>query len=287
MLLQKIHNKTIFFQTSRVVRLLMFFFLIYKNNPLIAQEIYVFGSVKKKNLSIDYNKNTSSKKELFVLNNIKQIIENNITNAISLKNIDLQNIINKNCAIKENELEQIESEAIIHNEDGQNNSTEECIENFNTLRFNQKLNIVHDDIDYLIHLPASKISVKRFEKFSWKEIQRQINIQVKSLHLLIIKLIHHKIFGNKVKIIVIGSEVTKGIPPKGMLDYICGKGLLHYYCLIAKIELVKYNIKLIYLRPGMFQSPLLSNLPEFFLKKYINNNSAKLKTIKTILKIIK
>jgi short-subunit dehydrogenase len=142
-------------------------------------------------------------------------------------------------------------------------------------------------IDYLIHLPASKISVKRFEKFSWKEIQRQINIQVKSLHLLIIKLIHHKIFGNKVKIIVIGSEVTKGIPPKGMLDYICGKGLLHYYCLIAKIELVKYNIKLIYLRPGMFQSPLLSNLPEFFLKKYINNNSAKLKTIKTILKIIK
>jgi TolB protein len=152
MLLQKIHNKTIFFQTSRVVRLLMFFFLIYKNNPLIAQEIYVFGSVKKKNLSIDYNKNTYSKKELFVLNNIKQIIENNITNAISLKNIDLQNIINKNCAIKENELEQIESEAIIHNEDGQNNSTEECIENFNTLRFNQKLNIVHDDIDYLIHL---------------------------------------------------------------------------------------------------------------------------------------
>ena len=42
-------------------------------------------------------------------------------------------------------------------------------------------------IDFLIHLPSSKIQIKKFEDYSWFEINSQINIQVRSLHSLSIK----------------------------------------------------------------------------------------------------
>ncbi|MEN9782291.1 MAG: hypothetical protein RL208_441, partial [Pseudomonadota bacterium] len=147
MLLQKIHSNIKFSKTSRVAKLLMFLLFIQSKTFLIAQEINIIGSVKQKNLSIDYNPILHSKKGLFVLNNIKQIIENNIANSIGLKNVDLQSIVNQNCIINKNDLETNESEIEKESEKEGNKSIEECIESFNTLHFSQKLKIIYDQTD--------------------------------------------------------------------------------------------------------------------------------------------
>ena len=127
-------------------------------------------------------------------------------------------------------------------------------------------------IDFLIHLPSSKIQIKKFEDYSWFEINSQINIQVRSLHFLLTSLIKKKMLSRKAKIIILGSEATIGRPPRGMLDYVASKGLLKWYCSIFRREFK--DIKLTLLSPNMFKSPLLSNLPEFFIEK----NSKKLLT---------
>lgn len=137
------------------------------------------------------------------------------------------------------------------------------------LKKNKKINTI-------IHLPASKISLKKFTEFSWDEIQNQINIQVRSLHLLILGIFNKNMFNKNAKIIIVGSEVTRITPPKGMLDYVCAKALLQYYYLAIKNELINTKIKVIFIRPTMFESPLLSHLPNYFIKKYSSDKSKKI-----------
>jgi short-subunit dehydrogenase len=140
-------------------------------------------------------------------------------------------------------------------------------------------------IDFLIHLPSSKIQIKKFEDYSWFEINSQINIQVRSLHFLLTSLIKKKMLSRKTKIIILGSEATSGRPPRGMLDYVASKGLLKWYCNIFRREFK--DIKLTLLSPNMFKSPLLSNLPEFFIEKNSKKNSYKSQIVKKILSILK
>jgi len=142
-----------------------------------------------------------------------------------------------------------------------------------------------DKIDFLIHLPSSKIQIKKFEDYKWFEINNQINIQVRSLHLLLESLLKKKMIYSKTKIIVLGSKVTKDKPPRGMLDYVMSKGLLKWYCSIFSQE---FNyIKLFFISPDMFDSPLLSNLPEFFIKKNSKKISYKNKIVKKIISILR
>jgi len=140
-------------------------------------------------------------------------------------------------------------------------------------------------IDFLIHLPSCKVQIKKFEDYSWSEINNQINIQVRSLHFLLSSLIKKNKISNKTKIIILGSEATSGKPPRGMLDYVASKGLLKWYCDIFRREFK--DIKLSFLSPNMFNSPLLSNLPKFFIEKNSKKNTYKSKIVKKIISRLK
>jgi short-subunit dehydrogenase len=129
------------------------------------------------------------------------------------------------------------------------------------------------------------VQIKRFEDYSWSEINNQINIQVRSLHFLLSSLIKKNKISNKTKIIILGSEATSGKPPRGMLDYVASKGLLKWYCDIFRREFK--DIKLSFLSPNMFNSPLLSNLPKFFIEKNSKKNTYKSKIVKKIISRLK
>ena len=94
-----------------------------------------------------------------------------------------------------------------------------------------------------------------------------------------------KMLSRKTKIIILGSEATSGKPPRGMLDYVVSKGLLNWYCNIFRREFK--DIRLTLLSPNMFRSPLLSNLPEFFIEKNSKKTSYKSQIVKKILSILK
>ena len=153
------------------------------------------------------------------------------------------------------------------------------LQNFIKILCKQKSNI-----DCIIHLPSLKISFKRLEDYNWNEINNQLNIQVRSIHLIIKNLIKKKKISENASIIILGSKSTEFNKSRGMLDYMMAKGLLKYYTYLLKLELKNKKIYLI--NPDMFESPLLSNLPSFFVKKNSRKSNYKNKIVNKILSLV-
>ena len=153
-------------------------------------------------------------------------------------------------------------------------------------KFVVQLSKKNKSYDVLIHLPSAKLELKRFYEYKWVEIYNQILIQVKSVHILISNLIKKKKLKKNFMFIVVTSEITKNKTlPKGMMAYSLAKLMLENYFKILKDELLELNVKIIIIRPKMFKSPLFSNLPHFYFKKYLKNNNSNFQSvIKSILK---
>ena len=81
-----------------------------------------------------------------------------------------------------------------------------------------------------------------------------------------------------------GSITTEINKSRGMLDYILAKGLLKQYSNLLKLEFKEKKIYL--LNPDMFSSPLLSDLPKYFIKKNAKDSSYKDKIVKKLIAIV-
>ncbi len=158
--------------------------------------------------------------------------------------------------------------------------------NFNNMnsteKFAKKIAKMKQKIDVIIHLPSKGINIKNFYNYSWGEILKQINIQVRSLHILLSELLIKKKISNNFKLIIITSDILNNLST-GMLDYLCAKSILKYYSdnfnKEFKGKFISYEI-----RPKMFKSPLLKNIPNYIIEKNVD----KIKNIELkILKIIK
>lgn len=136
-------------------------------------------------------------------------------------------------------------------------------ENINCLtKLNKNLNSLNLKFSTVIHLACPKIKLKRFYEYSWQEINSHIQIQFRSLFLIIKNLIQNKKLNSTLKFFIISSYATKIIPPKGMMPYILTKNLIEKYFEILKNELIGVKIKIFIIRPKEFNSSLRSLLPE-------------------------
>ena len=87
-------------------------------------------------------------------------------------------------------------------------------------RFCKKLIAEKVTYNSLVHLPSAKLKLKRFFEYDWKEIQSQIDIQVKSIINIISSLIRSNKISDKFKIIILTSYITKNNQyPKGLLYF--------------------------------------------------------------------
>ena len=153
-----------------------------------------------------------------------------------------------------------------------------------TEKFVQNIISLNKKIDALIHLPSGKIKIKNFYKYSWKEFLSQLNIQFRSLHILLSKLITKNRISNNFKLIVITSDILNN-PNSGMADYFCTKSILHSYLKIFNIEFNK-TYKAFEIRPKMFKSPLLNKIPNFIVEKYVKKENIIEKKIASKIKSI-
>jgi len=164
------------------------------------------------------------------------------------------------------------------------------IANFNnkkmTDNFCDNINSLDKKIDLLIHLPSGKLGIKNFYKYNWNEFLSQINIQLRSLHILLSKLIYNDKISKKFKLIVITSDILNE-PKSGMVNYYCAKGMLSCYITNFNNEF-KDKFKAFEIRPAMFKSPLLNKIPNFIVEKYAQNkNILEKKIVRIINKIMR
>ena len=153
-----------------------------------------------------------------------------------------------------------------------------------TINFAKKIAGRNHKINVLIHLPSKRINIKNFYKYTWDEIAEQINIQVRSLHILLSELLLKNKIANNFKLIIITSDILNNING-GMLDYLSAKSILKYYSENFNREFNgKFNSYEI--RPKMFNSPLLKNIPNYIIEKNIQKKNIALTVLKIIKKII-
>lgn len=119
-------------------------------------------------------------------------------------------------------------------------------------------------IDAIIHFNCCPLNLLPFHKFNWDDYSKLINIQCRSLFLLIKHL--HNLVTNPFKIIIINSEVSLlDIPPSGFSAYTASKYFLSGIAKSIHADYFKHGYLVNQISPVMFQSPLLEQLPKYLV----------------------
>ena len=117
-------------------------------------------------------------------------------------------------------------------------------------------------INTFVNCATIRLPSISFEDLDWSEIEKNININIKSNFYIVKNLLPIFKFQKKGKIIFISTLYTEGTPPQGMLAYVSAKSALNGFSKSLAIELAKYNITVNMVSPGMTDTDLISNVPE-------------------------
>jgi NAD(P)-dependent dehydrogenase (short-subunit alcohol dehydrogenase family) len=122
----------------------------------------------------------------------------------------------------------------------------------------------------VVHLPSVPPSMKPLYKTKIEEIYEHFDLQIKSLHYVFGRL-HKKLSkSNDFRIVGINTEITgMKLPPKGLSSYVIAKAAAASYLDCLDVEYRGKGVKVNQILPGMFRSPLLSNLPEFVIESLV------------------
>jgi NAD(P)-dependent dehydrogenase (short-subunit alcohol dehydrogenase family) len=129
-------------------------------------------------------------------------------------------------------------------------------------------------IDAIIHFNSCPFNLLPFHKIEWDDYSSLINIQCRSLFLLIKKL--HKTFSKPFKIIIINSEVSLlDTPPSGFSAYTATKYFLSGIAKSLHSDYFKHGYLVNQISPAMFNSPLLERLPSYLVNSLTSESGSK------------
>jgi 3-oxoacyl-[acyl-carrier protein] reductase len=117
-------------------------------------------------------------------------------------------------------------------------------------------------ITLAVNCATIKIPNIKIENLEWKDVQNQININIKSNFYLVQSCTPYmeKIgFG---KFIFITSQYTESTPPTQLLPYVTAKYALNGFVKSMAVELAMKGIQVNLVSPGMTQTDLIADIPE-------------------------
>jgi short-subunit dehydrogenase len=119
-------------------------------------------------------------------------------------------------------------------------------------------------IDVVVHAPCTPLEIGPLRKLAAEDLSRRLSMQARSLcH--VFPLLHKRIMrGDSFHIISVGSAALAGAAPKGFGSYVIEKSVAQIYFSMLATEYEKYGLRVSYVNPGMFDSPLLDNIPVAF-----------------------
>jgi len=100
----------------------------------------------------------------------------------------------------------------------------------------------------------------------WEIYQDQMDSQLKALHLVVNKALPYlKGSVNGARLIVLSTEYVLGVPPIKIAPYVAAKAALTAYSRVIAQELLRHNIRVHILAPGMVRSQLTADMPGEYL----------------------
>lgn len=121
--------------------------------------------------------------------------------------------------------------------------------------------------DHIVHLPAEKYCIEKFNKTSWENFQVGFDISLRSLVIILQSFLPIMAKKGKGKVVVMLSSYTNNTPPK----YATAYGTVKYALLgLVKGLSVEYAPKGICVNavsPSMTETKFLSEIPEIILQQ--------------------
>ncbi|MDR1641593.1 MAG: SDR family oxidoreductase [Clostridiales bacterium] len=113
---------------------------------------------------------------------------------------------------------------------------------------------------HILHLPADSFAYARMGSVEWEKIQRNIDIQVRSLFLVMREFLPQMAKSRYGKVAVVISAVTLGAPPKHMTDYVIAKQALLGLVRSAAVEYAGKGVNVNAVSPGMVETKFWSGV---------------------------
>lgn len=118
------------------------------------------------------------------------------------------------------------------------------------------------NIDALIHCASPENSPIPFLQLNWEEIKLQIDVNLKSIFVILQRLIPRMIDNGGGNIVLIGSAYTSGTPPTNQFRYIVSKSSIVSAAKCLAVEFGPQNIKINVISPGMTNTIMNSKIPD-------------------------
>lgn len=129
---------------------------------------------------------------------------------------------------------------------------------------------------HILHLPSEKGGIKRFSKMSWEEFDKRLNIGLRSIVMILIKLLPLMVKRGEGRILIMLTIHTCQEPLKGCADYITEKYALLGLIKALAIEYRDKNILINGLSPGAIDTRFNRDLPEIVLQTYAGKSGKNL-----------
>jgi 3-oxoacyl-[acyl-carrier protein] reductase len=115
--------------------------------------------------------------------------------------------------------------------------------------------------DKIVHLAAPKLEYRRFNEIAWEDVQREIDVQLRSLVVVGRALLPEMAKRRRGKVVCVLSSVTLNVPPAAMVHYVTTKYALLGLVRALASEYARQHLNVNAVSPSMVETSFLSNLP--------------------------
>jgi 3-oxoacyl-[acyl-carrier protein] reductase len=116
-------------------------------------------------------------------------------------------------------------------------------------------------IDWVVNSVSSELSQREIQELDWSDFQRHLDSQLKSV-LNVAQAVYPMMKGRGGAIVNVLSQVTAGVPPARMADYVSAKYALLGLSKALATEWAPDNIRVNMVSPGLVETDLTQHYPE-------------------------
>ena len=129
-----------------------------------------------------------------------------------------------------------------------------------TLAFAAQLQTADFAPTHILHVPAVPIANQRFTENNWDEAERQLNVQCRSLWLVLQAVIKKMAKAKEGKIVLGLSSYSLNVPPKFLTSYVMAKYALMGLGKALASEYAAKHIQVNMISPSMMETKFLSQI---------------------------
>ncbi len=129
--------------------------------------------------------------------------------------------------------------------------------------------------NHIVHLPAGNCINKKFHQLNWEKFNKDLNIGLRSITTILMKLIPLMLKEKNGKIIFMLTSYTLNIPPKYLTSYVTSKYALLGLMKSLAQEYASKGITVNGISPSMIETKFLNSIPELIVKQNAENSPTK------------